>query len=150
MEKNSIWSRINIGFWKAMKKIGVWEWCPNCESAWTGGRVNPEDREECIVCGQDKKTKTPNEWVWGWIVPGFISRWIIRRRINRTLCEERRIDKLIDLLETYPDMTKMVGIKNLHPSTEEGKWIIRNHLRGILRKQPTLAKKLDKIPDEKS
>ena len=84
MKKRSIGQSMYWGFWLALKKIGVWESCPNCDSAWNGGRTNPETIKRCIICGHDKKIDAPNQWVWGWVEPRFISRWILNHR-NKNL-----------------------------------------------------------------
>lgn len=39
--------------------------CPNCESAWTGGHPNPETIEWCVVCS-DPRTGEMRSWVWRW------------------------------------------------------------------------------------
>ncbi len=87
-KKRSVWDRLYWSFWNRLRKIGVWDSCPNCDSAWTGGHPNPHTII-CVVCGQDKKEKVPNGWVWGWVVPMWIQRRIVSRRMgqNRPLSD---------------------------------------------------------------
>lgn len=59
------------------RKLKIIESCPNCESAWTGGCANPEYRRWCLVCGPG-----PSGWVWGWVVPMFIQRRAVSRRLE--------------------------------------------------------------------
>ena len=53
--------------------------CPNCESAWTGGRPNPDDRKHCVVCGNKKGEITG--WVWTRLVDPF--GWLQQRTLRR-------------------------------------------------------------------
>lgn len=83
-KKLPIHKRAYRAFWELLRKIGVWDWCPNCDSLWQGGSwADPRSVTSCIVCGQDKKENRPNEWVWGWVVPRFIQSRIMARRIRK-------------------------------------------------------------------
>lgn len=57
--------------------------CPNCDSAWTGGCVDPENRTSCIVCSNRKGEITG--WVWNRLVDPFLwySNWIVHRNLKR-------------------------------------------------------------------
>lgn len=68
-------------FWKILKLFKIVDSCPNCDSAWTGGNPNPEDRIDCIVCG-DKNGKITG-WVWGKLVDPFC--WLGQRNVKRCL-----------------------------------------------------------------
>lgn len=75
------------------KKIGIIKECSSCISANTGGHREPWLRKFCIVCGQTKDG--PPGWVWSnWIVPLFIKRKFIARRINeyRKIYESKKVD----------------------------------------------------------
>jgi hypothetical protein len=59
-------------WWLARHRI-IFDVCPNCASAWTGGCPNPEDRELCIVCGNPKDGK-----IRGWCYrPNFLHRLLV-------------------------------------------------------------------------
>jgi len=76
-------------WYKILKKLKVVDSCPNCDSAWTGGCRNPQDRTHCIVCG-DKDGKITG-WVWGKLIDPF--HWMGRRNVSRNL------DKILKLKE---------------------------------------------------
>jgi hypothetical protein len=67
--------------WKALKFFHIVARCPNCESAWTGGCIDPENRTHCIVCG-DKEGKITG-WVWGGLIDPFC--WLGQRNVSRNL-----------------------------------------------------------------
>ena len=94
-KKKSIWARLYISFWHLMRKVGVWDFCPNCDSAWMGGHPNPETIKSCLVCGEDKKEGTPNDWVWGWVVPMWIQRRIVGRRIEGYQQRQKKIERVM-------------------------------------------------------
>lgn len=79
MRRRSIWQKMYWGFWNFLRKIGVWDSCPNCDSADMCGGL---DSPDCHVCGHDKKHDCPPGWVWGWVVPNCIQRRIMDRRIR--------------------------------------------------------------------
>lgn len=68
-------------FWKLLKFLRIVDSCPNCESAWTGGNPNPENRTHCLVCG-DKNGKI-TWWVWGKTVDPFC--WLGQANVARNL-----------------------------------------------------------------
>jgi hypothetical protein len=63
----------------ALKFLHVVDYCPNCDSAWTGGNPDPANRTFCMVCG-DRKGKITG-WVWGKAIDPFC--WIGRLIVDR-------------------------------------------------------------------
>ncbi|MCK9463027.1 MAG: hypothetical protein M0R80_25675 [Proteobacteria bacterium] len=72
---------MNQKLYKFLKFLHIVDSCPNCDSAWTGGCPNPEDRTTCIVCG-DKESKITG-WVWGKVVDPFC--WLGQHNVARNL-----------------------------------------------------------------
>lgn len=56
-----------------LKRFIMWVFttsCPNCESAYTGGHPDPDNRKFCIMC-TSPKTGEMREWIWR---PLYLSR----------------------------------------------------------------------------
>lgn len=49
--------------------------CPNCDSAYSGGNPNPEERTWCIICSHPETGKIRG-WVWRWT---WFHRWLVAR-----------------------------------------------------------------------
>jgi hypothetical protein len=68
-------------WWKVLKFCKIVDSCWNCDSAWSGGNPNPENRTHCIFCG-DKEGKITG-WVWGYLIDPF--GWLYQRNTKRCL-----------------------------------------------------------------
>ncbi len=81
-----IWGKVKNASYRTAMFVRLIETCPNCESAWTGGHPDPEERGWCLLCGPG-----PRFWIWG---PNFLSHIESRRNIahlNGILkCEQYR------------------------------------------------------------
>jgi hypothetical protein len=81
------------------------DWCPNCESAWTGGCRNPEEQTFCVVCSHPKTGKIRG-WVWRphWLHHLLVTRHnfrVVERLIgeHRLRAETAMVERLVDLLK---------------------------------------------------
>ena len=85
-------------FYKLIRFFGIVRNCPSCESAWTGGCLEPELRKWCIACGPG-----PRGWIWNFLP---ISRWELKMNYEKFTEEEKRSlisDEDEDTHEVLPD-----------------------------------------------
>lgn len=68
--------------YKIAKFLRIIRSCPSCDSAWTGGCLEPEKRKWCIACGPG-----PRGWIWNFLP---LSRWELHCNYSKFKEEEKK------------------------------------------------------------